>query len=388
MRVGYFVETPVEHNMTGGVRSFLNLIEVLVKKGVEPYVVTSEEWAFTEKLSEMDIPVLVVKMLRPFVGITEHVRFEKEKYLIKTVVNKRAEIIAYKWLKQNQVGLIHVNSQFAGVVGCKVARKLNVPYIYHIREFLEEGFGVTFYNSKLLYDYIAGADVVVGISQAIKHHYENKFNREVQLVYNGLPVNENTYHEYRTLFEKDEINIATVGRVTLAKGQVEAVKAVSELVSKYQHKKLRLHIIGYEGKDVYELGLQKFVSENGLEKNVIFHPFMKKPIDILEKCDIGVICSKAEAFGRVTIEYMMASLFTIGSNSGGTLEIIENGESGLLYQLGDEHDLAEKINWVIENPKEANEIAKRGQERAVKVFSILSTAENILDIYNTVRKDD
>lgn len=385
MKVGYFVETPVEHNLTGGVRSFLNLMEVLVKKGVEPYVVTSEEWAFTEKLSEMGISFLTVTMLRPFVGVTEHVSFESGKYIIKSVINKRAEILAYRWLLKNKVEIVHVNSQFAGIVGNKVAKRLGKPCVYHLREFLEEGFGVKFYDDKLLYEYVATSDALVGISQSVKEYYEKLFATHVNLVYNGLPVNVHTFCKYTPRFTGKRVNIAIVGRVTEAKGQKEAVLAIERLVKHYQRDNILLHIIGYEGKDVYEIELKNLVNEKGLENNVEFHEFMSRPIDVLKDCDIGVLCSQSEAFGRVTVEYMLASLFTIGSNTGGTLEIIDDKKSGLLYCLGNPWDLAEKINWALTNQNEANEIIKYSQERAIKLYSIESTAQKIIDIYQEVK---
>lgn len=388
MKVGYFVETPVEHNLTGGVRSFFNLVEVLLQKGVEPYVVTSEEWDFTEKLKELGVPFLTVKMLRPFVGVSNRVKFAREKYWIKTLVNRRAEIRATKWLKMNGIELIHINSQFAGIVGNKVAKNLNIPCVYHIREFLEEGFGVKFYKDKLLYDYVAKSNALIAISQSVKKYYEHAFKRDLYLVYNGLPVNENTYCEYRTRFLGDKINIAIIGRVTQAKGQLEIVKAVNELIKKYHHDNICLHIIGYEGVDAYELELKKFVEEKKIEEYVVFHPFTSTPLDISQNCDIGVLCSKSEAFGRVTVEYMLASLFVIGSNTGGTLEIIEDNQTGLLYNLGDVQNLAEKIDWVIRNPQRANGMLKKGQERAVELYSIESTAKKVLEIYKGLVKEE
>ena len=41
--------------------------------------------------------------------------------------------------------------------------------------------------------------------------------------------------------------------------------------------------------------------------------------------------SPYEAFGRVTIEYMMAGLPVIGRNGGATPEIIKENETGMLY---------------------------------------------------------
>ena len=381
MKVGYFVETPVEHNLTGGVRSFLNLAEELLKLGVEPYVVTSEEWAFTDKLKEMGVPYLASKMLRPFVGTTSHVRFEREKYWIKTAINHRTKCRALKWFKENGVELVHINSQFAGVIGSQVAQKMHIPYVYHVREYLEQDFFVQFYSDKLVKNYVANANVVVGISKAIQEHYSNKFDRDVELVYNGIPAGDETICSCEEKLQGDCTHLAIVGRVTGAKGQFEAVKAVDLLVNEYGREDICLHIIGYKGKDRYELDLDAYVKEKNLEKYVILHQFTNTPMEILKNCDVGLMCSVAEAFGRVTVEYMLAGLFVVGANTGGTPEIVLDKETGVLYEQGNERDLAEKIHWVLENKEQAKKMLQSGQERAVKSFSIQATANSIYKIY-------
>ena len=59
--------------------------------------------------------------------------------------------------------------------------------------------------------------------------------------------------------------------------------------------------------------------------------------------------SKNEAFGRVTVEYMLQNLAVIASDAGANSEIIENGVSGLLYRLGDVDDLARKMIMYLED---------------------------------------
>ena len=381
MKVGYFVETPVEHNLTGGVRSFLNLVEELLKLGVEPYVVTSDEWAFTEKLKEMGVPCLASKMFRPFVGVTEHVRFEREKYWIKTMINHRTKCRALKWFQKNGVELIHINSQFAGIIGSQVAQKMNIPYVYHIREYLEEHFDVRFYKEELVKNYVANADRVVGISKAIQEYYAQRFGREVDLVYNGIPCNDENCFESEGRLQGEVLHLAITGRVTPGKGQIDAIKAVELLKNEYGNEDICLHIIGYMGTDSYEFALEEYVREHNLGQHVVFHQFTNNPAQILKECDVGLTCSVAEAFGRVTVEYMLAGLFTIGTNAGGTPEIILDRETGLLYEQGNERDLAEKINWILQNKEKAKMMLQDGQKRAQSCFSIQTTAKNVYKIY-------
>ena len=381
MKVGYFVETPVEHNLTGGSRSFLNLVEVLKDQGVEPYVVVSEEWALTEELKKLGIPFITSKMFRPFVGTVDKARFYHAKYYIKLIYNNRARDKAVKWFRQMGVELIHINSQFAGVVGAQVAQKLHIPYVYHLREYLDRDFGVTFYSPKLVDKYITLADRIIAISKSIQNFYEKKFGRELSLVYNGIPVSEDSYIEVENRFRGDKIHLVIVGRVTEAKGQQEAAKALRILVQEYGMKNAVLHIVGYMGKDPYELELKQFVEENGLQENVVFYEFTKHPFAVTKDCDIGLMCSVAEAFGRVTVEYMLASLCTVGTNTGGTPEIIGDGESGLLYRQGDPADLAEKIKWMIDHKEEANTMMQKGRARALEQFTIQATAGGIKNLY-------
>ena len=381
MKVGYFVETPVEHNLTGGSRSFLDFIEILKEQDVEPFVVVSESWALTEELEKMNIPVLVSKMYRPFIGTINRVKFYRLKYQIKRMINSKAKRGAIKWFRDNGVQIVHINSQFAGIVGCQVAQELKIPYVYHIREYLDSDFGIQFYNQKLVDDYIKTANRIIAISQSIQSFYERKFNRKLELVYNGLPVYENTYEGYKVRLLDDMVRLVIVGRVTDAKGQMEAVEALKILVKEYGYKNLVLHIVGYMGKDSYELKVKKFIDDNGIENHVVVHSFTNSPFEISKECDIGLTCSAAEAFGRITVEYMLASLFTIGANTGGTPEIILDRESGLLYQQGDSRELANKIKWTLEHKDDANRMIWMGQNRALDNFAITATAREIRRVY-------
>lgn len=75
-----------------------------------------------------------------------------------------------------------------------------------------------------------------------------------------------------------------------------------------------------------------------------------------------------EAFGRVTVEAMGSGVPVIGANSGGTVELIKNKETGLLYCQGDYRDLSEKICQFIENAEYRKKIAESGCKLCQKKF--------------------
>ena len=96
--------------------------------------------------------------------------------------------------------------------------------------------------------------------------------------------------------------------------------------------------------------------------------------------DVGLMLSRNEAFGRVTVEYMMQNLAVIASDTGANPEIIKNGLTGLLYHYGDAVHLAEQMLYYVENVDKMKEVAKEGMSHVHKCFT---STQNSLNIYST-----
>ena len=127
--------------------------------------------------------------------------------------------------------------------------------------------------------------------------------------------------------------------------------------------------------------------KNHLERHVIFAGFTENMEEVWRNTDLCVMCSRAEAFGRVTVEAMLAGAFVIGANTAGTAEIIEDQKSGLLYKQGDPGDLALKIMYVLQHKEWARQIAAVGQKYAREKFSAQRNAEEIVGVYQDVLKE-
>jgi glycosyltransferase involved in cell wall biosynthesis len=93
------------------------------------------------------------------------------------------------------------------------------------------------------------------------------------------------------------------------------------------------------------------------------------------------MCSKCEAFGRVTIEAMKIGIPVIGSNTCGTVELIEHERSGLLYEQGNPSGLANEVIKLIKYPELKERIIKEAKNHAEDLVSekhILNFFENEL----------
>lgn len=97
--------------------------------------------------------------------------------------------------------------------------------------------------------------------------------------------------------------------------------------------------------------------------------------------DVELVCSKSEAFGRVTIEAMMSMNPVIASNTGANTELIKEDYNGLLYNYGNYVDLANKIEVLIQNPDLLEKYGKNGYKFALENFTAEINAKNIEMVY-------
>jgi glycosyltransferase involved in cell wall biosynthesis len=81
-----------------------------------------------------------------------------------------------------------------------------------------------------------------------------------------------------------------------------------------------------------------------LQDRIHFLPFQENPFRVFNALDFTLMTSDSETFGMVTLESMAQGTPVIGSNAGGTPELLNFGELGLLYQTKSAEDLAKKFD--------------------------------------------
>ena len=107
----------------------------------------------------------------------------------------------------------------------------------------------------------------------------------------------------------------------------------------------------------------------------------------LDESDIFVYPSVCEeAFGISVIEAMARGCIVVTFNKGGLPELIKDGVNGFLVTKADEESLARKLEEIIENKYNNQEIIKNAIETA-KHFTIDNTIENLYKEYKKLLKE-
>ena len=121
-----------------------------------------------------------------------------------------------------------------------------------------------------------------------------------------------------------------------------------------------------------------------MSDNVIFWNECDNVSQILSSMDVGLMLSKNEAFGRVTVEYMLQNLLVIATNTGANSELIADGVTGYIYQIGNYNELAKKMKKCIDNKNEMIRIAADGRKFAMQHFLSTENTKAVYAVYEEV----
>lgn len=189
--------------------------------------------------------------------------------------------------------------------------------------------------------------------------------------------------EARQLLELPEhkIIIGLAGRFDPQKGQLLLLDAISKL----ENKEVGVLFLGEptanEGSDYHQQMLET-IATNDLKDRVFVRPF-RSDIEVFYKAiDAFVMASKAETVGMVTLEAMASGTPVIGSNAGGTVEILQNGELGYLFETLNANSLAEKINEFLD---QSGKFQKTALQKGVAKFEhthVLQLVEERLNSFS------
>lgn len=257
------------------------------------------------------------------------------------------------------------------------ANKIGVPHIWFIRELLYPGDYVELPVGMREYFSVSGPQGhFFTNSQAMKSIISEHIKSEVQVVY--PPIRKSPHFAHAPT--KSAINplkpkLFILGTVNKNKNQLEALRAVKLL--KKQGIEPVLTIVG-QPDQAYKKVLQRYISANKLAKNVVMHDYIKDPFSLMQRQDICLVTSTFEAFGRVTVEGMLLGVPVIVADKGGSTEIVQDGQFGLMYKSGDANDLAKKITDAISNPQETTKLVAAAHAYATKKFLDRSEVQKLV----------
>lgn len=355
----------------GAEKSLLTVAKGLKKFGHEVVVLVPGRGQLTKKLSENNVSYKIWKYYG-WLGRNNQVL----KGGFRLIFNVISSIIFYYSYRQS-VDLIYTNT-ITTPFGVFLAILKRKKHVWHVREFVHEDMGAEFDLGKFISRrvFLKNQKNAIYNSVAVAKKFASFFGEHKgSVIYNAVDeVDANEGKIFKDIDANSKVKLLMVSSLHAGKGHIDALMALQHVVKKYP--KIQLEIIG-AGDCSYEKYLKIFVVDHGLEENVVFRGYVDDPIEVMKGSDLFLMCSRNEAFGRVTLEAMAAGCPVIGAGSGGTTEILGGGEYGIVYKSNNYEDLGQKVVEVLSDKSLRFQKFKAGIVRS-KEFSI----ENMLTKIN------
>ena len=106
--------------------------------------------------------------------------------------------------------------------------------------------------------------------------------------------------------------------------------------------------------------------------------------DWLERADVFVHSSRWEGFGIVLLEAMLAGLPIVATRVSAVPEVVVDGKTGLLVDVGDHAALAAHLESLLTDGERAEALGQAGRQRALAEFSVAKMADRTRALYDDV----
>ncbi|MBS6939737.1 MAG: glycosyltransferase family 4 protein [Lachnospiraceae bacterium] len=171
-------------------------------------------------------------------------------------------------------------------------------------------------------------------------------------------------HKFEPMPEDDIIRFIFIGRVMKLKGIDEYLEAAKAIKNKY--KNIEFLIAGWNEEEEYK----KIVAEYQ-EQGIVNYIGFRSDIDRwIKKCNCTVLPSHGgEGVPNVLLESAASGRVCIGSRINGTMNVIDDGVTGYLFETGNADSLIEKMETFIKlDPAEKAAMGKAGREKVEREF--------------------
>lgn len=331
-----------------------------------------------ERLSE-DHSVELLTYCNRKVGETELIRVRKHRPTRYITPLKLLFHVIRNRKKIDVIFLSYMKSHWFWWSILPVIRKLTgIQYVITIH-----GGGLTPWKPRFLYHWsFMNAFKLIGISRRICEEYEKRTGREVIYIPPLFPFRRSEKQEREI---KEHFGLPLDSKIILYVGSLKGLKSPGTLLEAFNSlepgfiERYNLYLV-FAG----EGALRDELTRNTMYRKRTFFPgnvSREKMPDLFKISDLYVITSQFEGTPLSLLEAVYNMVPVIGSNVEGTNYIIEDGKNGLLYQFGDQAQLAERIRKLISNEETGRRFALEAEKTYRERYSYNLVIEEYQKIF-------
>jgi D-inositol-3-phosphate glycosyltransferase len=193
-----------------------------------------------------------------------------------------------------------------------------------------------------------------------------------------MPVDETAFHPPAADLPRDELLF--VGRLDRQKGAEIALRAVAELRGAAASLPLRL-----VGDGPAREGLRRLATELGLTDRIRWQRQLPQAelADRYQRAVALLVPGQDEGLGLAAVEAQLSATPVIAAASGGLLDVVADGQTGLTFPPGQPTALARAVETLLADPSTAARLADAGRRSAAR-FTTKAAARAYAAVYAEV----
>ncbi len=226
---------------------------------------------------------------------------------------------------------------------------------------------------------------VICVSNAVRDLVAPALNdiSKMQLIYDAIDLGRFGDGSKRVLREgyripDDHFLIGNIGALVPHKDYVTFINTAERLI--HYGLKARFFIIG-EGPD--KAKLSRMIEDRGLGKHFVVTGFRQDIEVIFPELDIFLHPSETEGLGSSILDAFVCKVAVVATRAGGIVEIVKEGETGLLANVKDSEALAQHILRLAAEPSLRERLVLNAYN-FVQDFSKERFAEKHLEVYRKI----
>lgn len=349
-------------NKAGAEKQLYYLANSISKEKFTPVVVSLSQYGFwSEEIKKLNIQLIEIPRKK-------HKEFSRLLRLIKVLKTIKPQIIHTFLFPANTYGRI------AGIITripIIISSERNLPEIGKDKKLWQICVDriLSFFTHGIICNSYKAANVLT------KKYFLNR--NKVFTIYNGI---DGTIFFRNNAISGSKIApsvIGTVGRLYRQKNYKLFLDMAKLILNMSGNRNIKFLIVG-DGPLMNEL--KQYSHDLGIEKSVFFAGERTDITELLKGMDVFVMTSLYEGLSNAIMEAMAAGLPVVATDVGGNSELVINGETGFLCKL-DARELAEKVNYLINNKEEARKMGEKGKKRIISEFSIEKMVRETENVY-------
>ena len=235
------------------------------------------------------------------------------------------------------------------------------------------------YNYKAIKKIICVSHPVVNV---LKHAVKN--HEKLCVVGSVTDVNKFNFPDTGILRKEYSIphDLKIIGNIAAFEGMKDLhtwVRTVAELHKRGVKAKYVL-----VGKGPQEAEIKELAKELGIADEIIFTGFRKDIPQILPEFDLFLFTSNNEPTGGVLLESYACRVPVVAANAGGIPEVVQDGVTGLLAQVGNPESFADKVEYLLHNTELQERLTTAGHRFLLDNFTKDVIAEKMFEELNEV----